>query len=86
MRYSQSPGRDPLLSDVTSGVIRYDGSPASYVVECAPHEDTQICEGTKTVCRWCTSWVVQVPTSPEDRYGYYDGTPCSDSSRGARIE
>jgi len=69
MRYFQSPGRDPLLSDVTSGVIRYDGSPASYVVECATHEDTQICEGRKTVCRWCTPWVVQVPTSPEDGYG-----------------
>jgi hypothetical protein len=57
-----SPGSDPLLSEVGRGVIRYDGTPASYVVLCGAHEETHACsDGTKRVCRWCTPFVTQVP-------------------------
>jgi len=58
----QSPGSDPLLSEVGRGVIRYDGAPVSYVVLCGAHEETHACsDATKRVCRWCTPFVTQVP-------------------------
>lgn len=57
-----SPGSDPLLSDVGRDVIRYDGTPVSYVVLCATHEETRACAGaTERVCRWCTPFLTQVP-------------------------
>jgi hypothetical protein len=39
----QSPGSDPLLSEVGRGVIRYDGAPVSHVVLCGTHEETRAC-------------------------------------------
>ena len=65
----ESPGSDPLLSEVGRGVIRYDGTPVSYAVLCGPHEETRACsDGTTRVCRSCTPFLTQVPDPGHQAY------------------